>query len=157
MNALLPNFSNREILLFILVPEVNVAHSRLGAQVLQGEMRTALLDGETTNYDMERGFTRHPIEDGNAGIVVRLGNKDFIVYNNNIFIIIITYVYILLSDWCRTTLYHKSHQSPSLGQRYEVFNETKSLNYSVFCKILLSSGPTHITSKFRWISVTGCA
>ena len=94
MNALLPNFSNREILLFILVPEVNVAHSRLGAQVLQGEMRTALLDGETTNYDMERGFTRHPIEDGNAGIVVRLGNKDFIVYNNNIFIIIITYIII---------------------------------------------------------------
>jgi BTB/POZ domain-containing protein 9 len=53
--------------------DVNVAHSRMGAQVLQGEMRTALLDGDTTNYDMERGFTRHPIEEGNAGIVVRLG------------------------------------------------------------------------------------
>ncbi|KAI9564306.1 hypothetical protein GHT06_008044 [Daphnia sinensis] len=61
-----------------LMPEVNVAHSRLGAQVLQGEMRTALLDGETTNYDMERGFTRHPIEDGNAGIVVRLGQPSII-------------------------------------------------------------------------------
>jgi BTB/POZ domain-containing protein 9 len=60
------------------VPEVNVAHSRLGAQVLQGEMRTALLDGETTNYDMERGFTRHPIEDGNVGIVVRLGQPSII-------------------------------------------------------------------------------
>lgn len=60
------------------MPEVNVAHSRLGAQVLQGEMRTALLDGETTNYDMERGFTRHPIEDGNAGIVVRLGQPSII-------------------------------------------------------------------------------
>ena len=35
-------------------------------------MRTALLDGDTTMYDMERGFTRHPIEEGNAGIVVRL-------------------------------------------------------------------------------------
>lgn len=56
------------------MPEVNVAHARMGAQVLQGEMRTALLDGDTSNYDMERGFTRHPIEDGNAGIVVRLGN-----------------------------------------------------------------------------------
>jgi len=44
--------------LHYLVPEVNVAHNRLGAQVLQGEMRTALLDGDTTNYDMERGFTR---------------------------------------------------------------------------------------------------
>ena len=37
------------------MPEVNVAHARMGAQVLQGEMRTALLDGDTTNYDMERG------------------------------------------------------------------------------------------------------
>lgn len=64
--------------IFLVVPEVNVAHSRLGAQVLQGEMRTALLDGETTNYDMERGFTRHPIEDGNAGIVVRLGQPSII-------------------------------------------------------------------------------
>jgi len=56
-----------------LLPEVNVAHTRFGAQVLQGEMRTALLDGDTINYDMERGFTRHPIEEGNAGIVIRLG------------------------------------------------------------------------------------
>ena len=39
----------------ISVPEVNVAHTKFGAQVLQGEMRTALLDGDTTNYDMERG------------------------------------------------------------------------------------------------------
>lgn len=37
------------------MPEVNVAHTRFGGQVLQGEMRTALLDGDTTNYDMERG------------------------------------------------------------------------------------------------------
>lgn len=60
------------------MPDVNVARTRLGAQVLQGEMRTALLDGDTTNYDMERGFTRHPIEDGNAGIVVRLGQPSII-------------------------------------------------------------------------------
>ncbi len=62
------------------MPEVNVAHSRLGAQVLQGEMRTALLDGETTNYDTVSGFTRHPIEDGNVGIVVRLGQPYIINY-----------------------------------------------------------------------------
>lgn len=61
-----------------LVPDVNVARTRLGAQVLHGEMRTALLDGDTTNYDMERGFTRHPIEEGNAGIVVRLGQPSII-------------------------------------------------------------------------------
>ena len=56
------------------MPEVNVAHARMGAQVLHGEMRTALFDGDTRNYDMEMGFTIHPTEDGNAGIVVRLGN-----------------------------------------------------------------------------------
>ncbi len=55
-----------------------MAHARMGAQVLQGEMRTALLDGDTTNYDMERGFTRHPIEEGNPGIIVRLG-QPFII------------------------------------------------------------------------------
>lgn len=60
------------------MPDVNVARARLGAQVLQGEMRTALLDGDTTTYDMERGFTRHPIEDGNAGIVIRLGQPSII-------------------------------------------------------------------------------
>ena len=38
---IIPTFNNS----LFLVPEVNVAHHRLGAQVLQGEMRTALLDG----------------------------------------------------------------------------------------------------------------
>lgn len=33
----------------------NVAHARYDAQVLQGEMRSYLLDGDTENYDMERG------------------------------------------------------------------------------------------------------
>lgn len=33
----------------------NVAHPMHGAQVLQGEMRSHLLDGDTNNYDMERG------------------------------------------------------------------------------------------------------
>lgn len=35
--------------------EENVAHPRHGAQVLQGEMRNFLLDGDTLTYDMERG------------------------------------------------------------------------------------------------------
>lgn len=38
-----------------LLVDENVAHPRYGAQVLQGEMRSYLLDGDTTNYDMERG------------------------------------------------------------------------------------------------------
>lgn len=39
-----------------LMLDENVAHPRLGAQVLQGEMRSFLLDGDTHNYDMERGY-----------------------------------------------------------------------------------------------------
>ena len=39
-----------------------------------GNLKTALLDGETKNFDMERGFTRHPIDDReDRGIVVKLG------------------------------------------------------------------------------------
>lgn len=61
-----------------LLPGENVASVSHGAQVLQGEMRSALLDGDSQGYDMERGFTRHPIEDaGEArrpGILVKLGS-----------------------------------------------------------------------------------
>ncbi|KAH8028024.1 hypothetical protein HPB51_012610 [Rhipicephalus microplus] len=56
-----------------LLPGENVATQLHGAQVLQGEMRSALLDGDTQVYDMERGFTRHPIDEGGQGILVRLG------------------------------------------------------------------------------------
>ncbi|CAN7995107.1 unnamed protein product, partial [Ixodes pacificus] len=56
----------------------NVASVSHGAQVLAGEMRSALLDGDSQGYDMERGFTRHPIEDGGSGrrtgILVKLGS-----------------------------------------------------------------------------------
>lgn len=59
-----------------LMPEENVASPspKNGAQVLHGDMRSALLDGDSHNYDMERGFTRHPIDDNNGqGILVMLG------------------------------------------------------------------------------------
>ena len=58
-----------------LIPEENVATPKHGATVIFGEVKSALLDGDSTNYDMERGFTRHPIDDNNdkAGIVVKLG------------------------------------------------------------------------------------
>lgn len=57
-----------------LMAEENVASPRHGAQVLQGELKTNLLDGEVHNYDMEKGFTRHHIDDGNGpGILVKLG------------------------------------------------------------------------------------
>jgi len=56
------------------MPDENVAVPRHGAQVLVGEVKSALLDGDSKNYDMERGFSRHPIdESGDKGIVVKLG------------------------------------------------------------------------------------
>lgn len=57
-------------------PEENVAHPKYGTQVLQGEMRSALLDGNCHNYDMERGYTRHAIsEAGDNGILIKLGTQ----------------------------------------------------------------------------------
>ena len=63
-----------------LVQEENVATPKHGAMVIAGEvapggnLKTALLDGETKNFDMERGFTRHPIDDReDRGIIVKLG------------------------------------------------------------------------------------
>lgn len=56
------------------VLEQNVATARLGASVIRGEMKTALLDGDTQNYDLDRGFTRHPIDEKDCpGIVIKLG------------------------------------------------------------------------------------
>lgn len=56
-----------------LVPEENIATTRHGAQVIRGEMKAALLDGDITNYDLDRGFTRHLIDDNHGqGIVIRL-------------------------------------------------------------------------------------
>ena len=62
--------------LLFLVPEENVAQPRHGAQVLIGEVKHALLDGDTKNYNMEQGFSRHPIDesaDSKGGIIVKLG------------------------------------------------------------------------------------
>lgn len=57
-----------------LMPGENVAIASKGSQVLQGEMRANLLDGNSTSYDMDRGFTRHPIDDNNGqGILIKLG------------------------------------------------------------------------------------
>lgn len=39
----------------LLLVDENVATSKFGAEVLIGEMKNYLLDGDTDNYDMERG------------------------------------------------------------------------------------------------------
>lgn len=57
-----------------LMAEENVATQRHGAVVVQGELKANLLDGEVHNYDMEKGFTRHHIDDDhNQGILIKLG------------------------------------------------------------------------------------
>lgn len=57
-----------------------MATSVRGARVLSGDMRAALLDGDTDAYDMERGYTRHTINDApdNPGILVRLATTSII-------------------------------------------------------------------------------
>lgn len=46
-----------------LWPEENVASAKFNSKTILGELRTALLDGDTTTYDMEKGYTRHSITD----------------------------------------------------------------------------------------------
>lgn len=64
----------------MLLPEENIATMKHGAVVVKGELKSALLDGDTQNYDLDHGFTRHPIEeDGrSAGIQIRLGQPSII-------------------------------------------------------------------------------
>lgn len=63
----------------VSVPEENIATMKYGAQVVKGELKSALLDGDTQNYDLDHGFSRHPIEeDGRSGIQVKLGHASII-------------------------------------------------------------------------------
>lgn len=61
-----------------LVPDENIATSRHGAEVIEGEMRECLLDGDTANFDLDRGFTRHLILEGDKGICIALGRPSII-------------------------------------------------------------------------------
>ncbi|XP_051773855.1 BTB/POZ domain-containing protein 9 [Ctenopharyngodon idella] len=64
----------------MLIPEENIATMKHGAVVVKGELKSALLDGDTQNYDLDHGFSRHPIEEEGraAGIQVRLGQPSII-------------------------------------------------------------------------------
>lgn len=67
------------LLSLISVPEENIATMKYGAQVVKGELKSALLDGDTQNYDLDHGFSRHPIEDDcRAGIQVKLGQASIV-------------------------------------------------------------------------------
>ncbi|KAM4694522.1 BTB/POZ domain-containing protein 9 [Discoglossus pictus] len=63
----------------MLIPEENIATMKYGAQVVKGELKSALLDGDTQNYDLDHGFSRHPIEDDcRSGLQVKLGQPSII-------------------------------------------------------------------------------
>lgn len=59
----------------VLYPNENIASNRYQALVIKGDFRSALLDGDVTNYDFDKGFTYHPIDDANQNaIIVKLGS-----------------------------------------------------------------------------------
>ncbi|XP_041044496.1 BTB/POZ domain-containing protein 9 [Carcharodon carcharias] len=63
----------------MLIPDENIAAMKYGAQVIGGELKAALLDGDTQNYDLDHGFSRHPIdEDCRSGIEVKLGQASIL-------------------------------------------------------------------------------
>ena len=68
------------ILFKLSVLNENIATAKYNAAVTNGDMRASLLDGDCMNYDLDRGFTRHPIEDTAKpeGIVIKLGKPSII-------------------------------------------------------------------------------
>lgn len=64
---------------FYAEEETNLAQERHGAEVLSGEFRETLFNGEYSCYDLERGFTRHLIgEEDKQGIIIGLGRPSII-------------------------------------------------------------------------------
>lgn len=49
-------FETNHIFILNLGPEENVASAKFNSKTIKGELRSALLDGEVTNYDMEKGM-----------------------------------------------------------------------------------------------------
>ncbi|XP_021695141.1 BTB/POZ domain-containing protein 9 [Aedes aegypti] len=88
-----------------LWPEENVACNKFNSRTIQGELRSALLDGDTISYDMEKGYTRHSISDNgdSQGIVVELGK-----------LFIINHIKILL--WDRDTRSYSYYVEVSVNQ-----------------------------------------
>jgi BTB/POZ domain-containing protein 9 len=59
----------------VLYPNENIATNLHKALVVKGEFKSALLDGDTNNYDFDRGFTYHTIDETTQNcIIVKLGD-----------------------------------------------------------------------------------
>ena len=57
----------------MLIPEENIATMKYAAQVVKGQLKSALSDGDTQNYDLDHGFSRHLIDDDcSSGIEIKL-------------------------------------------------------------------------------------
>ncbi|XP_053674687.1 BTB/POZ domain-containing protein 9 [Anopheles nili] len=89
-----------------LWPEENVATPKFNSRTIHGDLRSALLDGDTISYDMEKGYTRHTIsENGDSnGIIVELGK-----------LFIINHIKVLL--WDRDTRSYSYYVEVSVNQR----------------------------------------
>ncbi|CAI8037460.1 BTB/POZ domain-containing protein 9, partial [Geodia barretti] len=58
----------------LLIPEENIATSQHDAVTVEGQVKDALLNGDTENYNGEQGYTTHTISlDSSKGITVQLG------------------------------------------------------------------------------------
>lgn len=87
-------------------PEENVATPKFNSRTIHGELRSALLDGDTVSYDMEKGYTRHSISEtgDSSGIIVELGK-----------LFIINHIKVLL--WDRDTRSYSYYVEVSVNQR----------------------------------------
>nr|XP_050865113.1 BTB/POZ domain-containing protein 9 isoform X2 [Vespula vulgaris] len=93
-----------------MLVDQNIALAAYGAEVLQGEMRSYLLDGNCYNYDMERGYTRHAITDTQEhGILIKLGTQ-----------CIINHIKMLL--WDRDLRSYSYYIEVSMDQKHWVFH-----------------------------------
>eukprot|EP00794_Sanderia_malayensis_P019817 gene19817-21756_t len=61
-----------------LVEDENLAQHCYGAEVLTGEMKESLLEATSSSYDLEKGYTRHVIQEDAVGIIVDLGKPSII-------------------------------------------------------------------------------
>lgn len=139
---------------------------RYGAQVVKGELKSALLDGDTQNYDLDHGFSRHPIEeDGRSGIQVKLGQAS-----------IINHIRLLLWDrdsrWDKVFFFNTNPGYYWSDQQLVILTENRGRIREIriylmylqlpqclcgsFNLLLLFLGPTPITSRCPWTSWTGC-
>lgn len=97
-----------------LMAEENVASRSHGASVLHGELPDNLLKGDVHNYDMEKGFTRHHIDEGQAnGILIKLGMQ---VQLLSIYLLSCTFMY---SCHLFDLVHHKPYADAIMGQRHE--------------------------------------